>query len=137
MTENTLILSRLPVQSGIALGILPLPIHFWLSSELSHQLAAITLVLIAGVYMGYAFKDGRVRSILVELPTAAGFAVAAWVGINGYPSVILVALALHGCWDVLHYSFIDTDMPRWYIPFCAIVDWVMAASLFVMWSLGA
>ncbi|MEO1638958.1 MAG: DUF6010 family protein [Pseudomonadota bacterium] len=137
MAKNTLILSRLPVQSGVVLGIIPLPIHFWLSPELSHQLAAITLVLIAGVYIGYAFRDGRVRSIVVELSTAVGFAVAAWVGINGYPSVIIAALALHGCWDVLHNNLIDTDMPRWYIPFCAVVDWVMAVCLFMIWNFGA
>ena len=136
MVGNTLVLSRLPVQSGVVLGIIPLPVHFWLLPELSHQLAAITLVLIAGVYMGYAFKDGRVRSILIELPTAVGFAIAAWVGINGYPSVIIAALALHGCWDVLHYRFIDTDIPPWYIPFCAIVDWILAVGLFIMWNLA-
>lgn len=137
MTEKSLILARLPMQSGIVLGILPLPLHFWLSSELSHQLAALTLVLIAGVYIGYAFKDGRIRSVLIELPTAIGFSIAAWLGINGYPSLIVVALALHGCWDVLHHRFIDTDIPRWYIPFCAVVDWVMAVSLFMMWNLGS
>jgi len=53
---------------------------------------------------------------------------------NGYPVVILGALALHGLWDLLHHRLIDTEIPRWYIPFCAIVDWVMAASLFIIWN---
>lgn len=84
MTEKSLIFARLPIQSGIVLGILPLPIHVLLPLELSHQLAAITLVLIAGVYVGYAFKDGRIRSVLIELPIAVLFSAAAWLGINGY-----------------------------------------------------
>ena len=137
MAENSLVLARLPIQSGIILGMLPLPVHFLLPLELSHQLAAITVVLIAGVYLGYAVKDGRARIILIELLGALGFAAAAWGGINGYPAIILVALALHGCWDFLHRSVIETDMPRWYIPFCAVADWIMAGSLFVVWYVSA
>ena len=136
MIKSSLIFARLPVQSGVVLGILPLPLHFLLPLELSHQLAAITLVLIAGVYIGYAFKDGRVPSVVIELLTALGFSAAAWLGINGYPSINIVALALHGCWDVLHHSLIDTEIPRWYIPFCAVVDWIMAGSLLVIWNVG-
>jgi hypothetical protein len=114
---------------------MPLPVHLFLAPELSYQLAAITLVLIAGIYIGYAFKDGRVQSILIEFPTALVFSAAAWLGINGYPSFIIVALALHGLWDLMHHNLIDTEIPRWYIPFCAVVDWIMAASLFVIWNL--
>jgi hypothetical protein len=136
MFENSLVLARLPIQSGVVLGILPLPVHFLLPLELSHQLAAITLVIIAGVYLGYAFKDGRARIILTELLGVLGFAAGAWFGINGYPLVILLALTLHGCWDFLHNSVINTDMPRWYIPFCAVFDWIMAGSLFVVWKVG-
>lgn len=135
MTKKSHILARLPVQSGIVLGILPIPAHFFLPLELSYQLAAITLVLIAGVYIGYAFNDGRIHTFLIELATAIGFSSAAWLGINGYPSLIILALAMHGFWDLLHHNLIDTQMPRWYIPFCAVVDWIMAASLFAIWNL--
>jgi hypothetical protein len=135
MSDKSHVLSRLPVQSGIVLGIVPLPVHFFLPPELSYQLAAITLVLIAGIYVGYAFKDGRIRSLLIELTTAIAFSAAGWLGINGHPSAIVIALALHGLWDILHHSLIDTEMPRWYIPFCAAVDWVMAASLLAIWTL--
>lgn len=136
MGERTHVISNFPVWSGVVLGILPLPVHLLLSAELSHQLAAITLVLIAGVYVGYAFKDGRVHSILIELPTALVFSAAAWLGMNGYPDFILAALALHGLWDLLHHRLIDTEIPRWYIPFCAAVDWVMATSLFIIWNVA-
>lgn len=135
MPERPHVLARLPVRSGIILGIVPLPVHIFLTPDLSHQLAAITLVLIAGIYVGYAFMDGRVRSIFIQLPTAVAFSAAAWLGINGYPSFIVTALVLHGLWDVLHHNLIDTEIPRWYIPFCAAVDWVMAAGLFFIWNL--
>lgn len=135
MNENPRILARFPIQSGVMLGILPLPVHVFLDPIFSYQLAAITLVLIAGVYIGYAFKDGRTHVVLIELSIALLFAAAAWIGLNGLPYVILAALVFHGFWDVLHHSLIDTQIPRWYIPFCAVVDWIMAASLFVIWNL--
>lgn len=134
MVHGSLIFSRLPLRSGVMVGVAPLPVHLFLTPGLSHQLAALTLVLIAGVYVGYAFQDGRVRSFLIELPSALAFCAAAWIGLNGYPMVIIMALALHGLWDLLHYRVIDTAMPRWYIPFCAATDWVMAASLFIIWN---
>lgn len=91
-----MLISRLPVRSGMILGLVPLPVHFFLSLELSHQLAALTLVLIAGVYLGYAFKDGRPGVVTTELLAALGFAGAAWLGLNGFPVLIIVALVAHG-----------------------------------------
>jgi hypothetical protein len=137
MASNQHILARVPRTSGLILGILPLPLHIFIPVQLSYELAAITLVLIAGVYVGYAFQDGRSKTILVELSGAAAFAGAAWLGLNGYPMVIVVALAAHGFWDLLHRNLITTDVPRWYIPFCAMFDWVMAAGLFLIWSIYA
>ncbi|WP_300064388.1 DUF6010 family protein [uncultured Roseobacter sp.] len=120
----------------MVLAFVPLPVHFFLSLENSHQLAALTLVLIAGVYLGYAFKDGRSGVIVTELLAALGFTGAAWLGLNGLPVVIIVALVVHGIWDLLHHSLIETEIPRWYIPFCAAVDWVLATCLFAIWTFG-
>ncbi|SDR21122.1 hypothetical protein SAMN04515695_3438 [Pseudovibrio sp. Tun.PSC04-5.I4] len=116
------------------LGVIPLPVHFFLPLNISHQFAAIVLVLIAGVYMGYAFRDGRMHVILIELGVACLFAAAGLLGINGYPIAIVFAFSAHGVWDVLHHNFIDTQMPRWYIPFCAVYDWVAALGLLLIWT---
>lgn len=134
MTEESTILARFPMQSGVIFGLVPLPVHIFLPTALSQQLAGITVVLIAGVYIGYAFKDGRKHVIAIELSTALVFAAAAWLGINGVPQAILAVLVLHGIWDLLHHRMIDTEVPRWYVPFCAVVDWVMAASLLMIWT---
>ncbi len=133
MTQDLHPLSRYPHASGLLVGLLPLPVHLLLPSLWSHQLAAITLILIAGIYIGYGFKDGRPKALATELLTALGFTAAAWFGMLGYPWVIALALAMYGVWDVLHHSLIDTEIPRWYIPFCATVDWVMAACLMAIW----
>lgn len=135
MPHDTHIFARAPILSGVVLGIVPLPLHVFLPQAQSYQLAAITLVLIAGVYIGYAFMDGRVHNIVIELTTAVVFSAASWLGLNGYPMAIVGALVLHGIWDILHHGLVDTTIPRWYIPFCAVVDWVMAASLIAIWTL--
>ncbi|MGH1413593.1 MAG: DUF6010 family protein [Pelagimonas sp.] len=131
------IFARIPLTSGFLLGVLPLPLHLVLPLRLSYELAAITLVLIAGVYIGYAFKDGRTKTIVVEFTTALAFAAAAWIGLNGYPFVIAAALAAHGLWDLLHHNLIETEIPRWYISFCVICDWIMAVGLLLIWGVLA
>jgi hypothetical protein len=135
MENKTHIFARIPLTSGFLLGVLPVPVHLFLPARLSYELAAITLVLIAGIYIGYAFKDGRPRTVFLEFSIALVFAAAAWIGLNGYPYVIVAALAAHGLWDLLHHNLIKTDVPRWFIPFCVICDWVMAASLTLIWIL--
>ena len=134
MISQNHIFARVPLSSGFLLGVLPLPLHLFLPVQLSYELAAITLVLIAGIYIGYAFKDGRPKIVFLEFFIALAFAAAAWIGLNGYPYVIVGALALHGLWDLLHHNLIKTVVPRWFIPFCVICDWVMAGSLTLIWS---
>ncbi len=48
-----------PSLTGSALAVLSLPLHLVLPAETSVLLAALTLALIAGVYLGFAFVDGR------------------------------------------------------------------------------
>ncbi|KEJ91040.1 DUF6010 family protein [Sulfitobacter donghicola] len=134
MNKQSHIFERIPLTSGLLLGVLPLPIHVFIPIQLSYELAAITLVLIAGIYIGYAFKDGRPNTVFLEFSVALAFAATAWVGMNGYPFMIIGALVAHGFWDLLHLKLIKTDVPRWYIRFCVICDWVMAASLTLIWS---
>lgn len=134
MTCHDHVFARIPLTSGFVLGVAPLPLHFFLPKDISYELAAITLVLIAGIYIGYAFKDGRPKTIFLELSVAILFAAAAWLGMNGYPLLIVAALAAHGLWDLLHHKIVATDVPRWFIPFCAICDWIMAAGLLLIWT---
>lgn len=48
---------------------------------------------------------------------------------------IPLACVLHGAWDVAHHRLVDTAMPRWNIPFCAVFDGVFAAGLVAAWAL--
>jgi hypothetical protein len=65
-----------PLLTGSGLAVLSLPLHVVVPAETSVVLASLTLALIAGVYLGFAFSDGRLSVMLTEL---------------------FVALALHRC----------------------------------------
>jgi hypothetical protein len=57
-----------PVSTGFAVGALAGAPHLFLAEGASIALAAITLALIAGVYIGFAVADGRNFSLRTNLP---------------------------------------------------------------------
>ena len=123
-----------PRLTGSGLAVLSLPLHLVLPAETSVLLAALTLALIAGVYLGFAFIDGRLSVMVIELSVALAFAGAALAAAMSWPGWVAVAWAAHGLWDWAHHrERVPTRMPRWYVPFCAVYDWVYAAGLLGIW----
>ena len=118
---------------GGALALATLPLHAVVSHAMSVMLAALMLAAIGAIYIGFALRDGRMRAMLTEGAVGGLFVVAAGVGLSVSAWVIPVAYAAHGVWDAAHHRHVDTAMPRWYIPFCAIYDWVFAAGLALLW----
>jgi len=123
-----------PLLTGSGLAALSLPLHLVLPAPTSVLLAALTLALIAGVYLGFAFLDGRLSVMFTELLVALAFTGAALAATMFRPVWIAVALGMHGLWDWAHHrERVPTRMPRWYVPFCALYDWVYAAGLLGIW----
>jgi hypothetical protein len=89
------------------------------------------LVMIGSIYMGFAFMDGRVSIVILELSVATIFIVLALLGLWQAPLLIGVGLVLHGLWDIAHHpKAIKTKIPIWYPPFCASFDFVFAGAFF-------
>ena len=118
---------------GGGLAFASLPLHALLPHRLSVVLAALMLAAIGAIYVGFALRDGRTRAMATEVIVAALFFAAAAMGLTVDPWVIPVACFVHGLWDAAHHRHVDTAMPRWYIPFCALYDWVFAAGLTLIW----
>jgi hypothetical protein len=132
--QHTHVMAAHPLFTGSGLAVLSLRLHLVLSGPTSVLLAALTLALIAGVYLGFAFVDGRLWVITTELVVALAFTGAALAAAMSWPAWIAVVLAAHGLWDWAHHrERVPTRMPRWYVPFCAIYDWVYAAGLLGIW----
>ncbi|MEL6289825.1 MAG: DUF6010 family protein [Pseudomonadota bacterium] len=127
-----------PYLLGLVVGLAVLAPHTVLPEQVSLAYAAISLGLIAGIYIGFALVKGSQEQILVEVATAGVFALAALLGAVAVPLIIPIAYFAHGLWDAAHLARKRGDeflvpTPKWYPPFCAITDWVIAIGLIVLW----
>jgi hypothetical protein len=92
---------------------------------------AVCLAVIGAIYVGFAFMDGRVGIVILELSVGTVFIVLALLGIWQASMFIAVGLVLHGFWDLGHRpGAIGTKIPAWYPPFCAAFDFVFAGAFF-------
>src|SRR5256885_9541939 len=90
---------------------------------------ALLLCFIAAVYVGFAVADGRPRVIAIECLIAAVFVLLASASVTGTAWLLVAGYAGHGLkdfWQERHHFVVNT---RWWPPFCACVDWVVALVL--------
>lgn len=131
-------LARSPAAIGAALAVATIPFHLLLSKTQSEQFAAMILAVIGAIYVGFGLQTGNRAQIAMELTAAFGFLGAALAGLWITPWIVPAAYVMHGFWDYAHHkSSRLVSIPLWYPPFCAVYDWVAAASLAVLWSLRA
>jgi hypothetical protein len=128
---------RAPVLWGIVWGVIQagVPLGFWWLAPAT--VYALSLVLIAAVYIGFAVADGRARVIAVEVGIAAAFVVVAAAGITGPGWLLVVGFIGHGVKDLWQHRRQFVANTRWWPPFCLVVDWVAAAILVVLLAVGA
>lgn len=116
---------------ALIVGVVSGAVTAWLgwSSLIPDPLAfhSVSLAVIGAIYMGFAFADGRLSIMIIELTAATAFVVLALFGLWIAPLFIAVGLVLHGLWDIAHRPRgITTRLPTWYPPFCAAYDFVFA-----------
>jgi hypothetical protein len=127
---------RTPIFWGLLFGIASvlLPIGFWwLDLSVVH---ALTISLIAAVYIGFAVADGRPIVIAVEVTVAAVFVVLAAVAVTETAWLLVIAYFAHGCKDLWQHRTHFVANTRWWPPFCAAVDWLVAAVLAIEIAAG-
>jgi len=118
-----------PVICGAVVGVIQAasPLGFWWLAP--RTVYALGLVLIAAVYIGFSVADGRGRVIAIESIVAGFFVVVAAAGVSGSAWLIVLGLAGHGLKDLWQHRTHFVRNTRWWPPFCATVDWVVAAIL--------
>ena len=111
---------------GVVAGVLQAasPLAFWWLDPAT--VYALGLAVIASVYVGFAVADGRVRIIIVECLVAMAFVLVAAAGITGSAWLLAFGLAAHGAKDAWQQRSRFVSGTRWWPPFCAAVDWVVA-----------
>jgi fucose 4-O-acetylase-like acetyltransferase len=122
---------RAPLLWGIVVGLLQAatPLVFWWLD--SATVYALGLVVIAGIYVGFAVADGRPRVVAVESGVAASFVIFAAAAVTLSPWLLVAAYIAHGCKDLWQHRTQFVTGTRWWPPFCATVDWTVAAIIAV------
>ena len=120
---------RHPAYVGGLLFLVTAPIHLFVTHEVSVVVAAVTLSLIAGAYIGFGAQANNLQTMLTELLVACFFGLVALAGLLWHWGAIPFGLAMHALWDLLHHRpTFGARVPHWYIPFCVVYD--LAAALF-------
>jgi hypothetical protein len=127
---------RTPVLWGLVFGAIQAasPLGFWWLPPATVQ--ALLLSLIAGVYIGFAVADGRPQIIAVESVVAGVFVVLAAAGVTATAWLLVAGYAGHGLKDFWQERRQYVANTRWWPPFCATVDWLVAAVLVVEIAAG-
>jgi len=124
-------LRALPVPAicGVAVGAVQAisPLGFWWLEPAT--VYALGLTLIAAIYIGFSVADGRWQVIAAESSVAGLFVVVAAVSVSGSAWLLVLGLAGHGLKDLWQHRTQFVRNMRWWPPFCATVDWVVAAIL--------
>ena len=127
---------RTPILWGLVFGAMQAasPLVFaWLEPA---TVQAMLLCFIAAVYVGFAVADGRPHVIAIEVVIAAVFVLLASVSVAGTIWLLVAAYAGHGLkdfWQERHHFVANT---RWWPPFCACVDFVVALVLVAEIAVG-
>jgi hypothetical protein len=98
----------------------------WLQPATLH---ALYIAFIAAIYIGFAVSDGRTAVIAVESTVAAAFVVLASLGVAGSAWLLVIGYAAHGVKDLWQHRTHFVRGTRWWPPFCASVDFLVAAVL--------
>jgi hypothetical protein len=118
-----------PVLWGLAIGAVqaasPLVLR-WLEPATLH---AIYISLIAAIYIGFAVADGRPKVIAVEATVAAVFVLIAAMAVTATAWLLVLGYAGHGLKDYWQHRRQYVVNTRWWPPFCAAVDWLVALIL--------
>ena len=127
---------RAPILWGVVVGVLQAasPLGFWWLDPAT--VYALSLAVIAAVYIGFAVADGRPTVIAVEAAIAAVFVIVAAAGVTGPAWLLAAGLAGHGFKDLWQHRSQYVANTRWWPPFCLVVDWVAAAILVVLLAVG-
>ena len=122
--------------SGIAAFLILGVVSLWLRLR-PLAIACALLALIAAVYIGFAVADGRPKVIAVESTVAGAFVLLAAAGVTGPAWLLVLGYTGHGLKDFWQERRHYVANTRWWPPFCAAVDWLVAVVLAIEIIAGA
>ena len=128
--------TRPAVVWGLIVGVFnaAAPLAFWwLNPATVH---ALIVTLIASVYIGFAVADGRRHVIVAECTVTLLFVIVAASSLTSTPWLLVIAYFAHGLKDLWQQRRKFVTGTRWWPPFCAAVDFLVAAVIATEIALG-
>lgn len=124
--------SLVPALIGAALSLLFIPLLMYLRDG-ALDLLAFILAASGGIYWGVAATAARRGIKVIEIVAGAAFVGMAMLGLWWTSLWIAAGFALHGAWDFAHHPRrIRTGLRRWFPPFCATFDWLVALYILLL-----
>lgn len=115
------------IQAASPLGL------WWLDAATVY---ALSLALIASIYVGFAVADGRPTVVAVETTVAGAFVVVAAASVTGSAWLLVLGLIGHGFKDLWQHRTHYVANTRWWPPFCLTVDWIAATIIAIEIAAG-
>jgi hypothetical protein len=127
---------RAPIAWGLVWGAIQAasPLGFWWLDAAT--VYALSLALIASIYIGFAVADGRPAVVAVESAVAGAFVVVAAAGVTGSAWLLVLGLIGHGFKDLWQHRTHYVANTRWWPAFCLAVDWLAAAIIAIEIAAG-
>lgn len=92
------------------------------------------MIVIAAYYILFAVMGASLGTLVLESLVAASFMLAAILGFRSSLWVVVVALAAHGVFDLVHGAAItNPGVPAWWPGFCLGFD--VTAAAYLAWLL--
>ncbi len=94
----------------------------------------IMMIVIASYYVLFAIMGGSTHALVLELLVCAVFLVFAISGFRLSLWIVVIALAVHGFFDLIHANIIfNQGVPSWWPEFCLSFDVTFA--FYLVWML--
>ena len=88
------------------------------------------MIVVASYYALFAVMGGSAHALATESIAILGFLAAAVAGFRTSLWLVVIALAAHGLFDLIHgYFIVNPRVPAWWPSFCLAYDVVAAAYL--------
>jgi hypothetical protein len=121
---------------GIAVAITVCLAASFVGFDKDRAFYPVVLIVIASYYILFAVMGASMQTLLIELAAAAAFAVVAVIGFKWNQWFIIVGLAAHGAFDLLHPLLAHNQgVPIWWPGFCLAYDVTAAVYLMVLLKL--
>ncbi len=117
---------------GIILAGLTVFVAQLLPKETVFVALNVLLIIIALIYLGFAYFDGEGKNWIVEILGVVVFSIISVGSWQLSPKFLALGFFAHGIWDAFHHpKLLQTKVWTWYPPFCLIYDWLIAVYVWI------